>query len=81
MTLSEYSVPEKEGDMRIWISYDTYRKLLRVRYFMTKKNGKLRTLDETIKELIEFWDNTHPNDRPESNLFNGSLQSSIMKIL
>jgi len=34
---------------------DTYRKLLRVRYFMTKKNGKLRTLDETIKELIEFW--------------------------
>ena len=55
MTLSEYSVPEKEGDMRIWISYDTYRKLLKVRYLMTKKNGKLRTLDETIKELIEFW--------------------------
>ena len=48
-------MPEKEGDMRICISYNTYRRLLRVRYLMTKKNGKLRTLDETIKELIEFW--------------------------
>ena len=34
--------------------YDTYRKLLQTRYLMTKKNGKLRILDETIKELIEF---------------------------
>ena len=49
--MSDYSASEEEGDIRIWISYDTYRKILRVRHLMTQKNGKLRTLDETIKEL------------------------------
>ena len=49
------SVPEKEKDMRIWITFDTFRKLLAVRAAMTKKDGKPRTLDETIKELVEFW--------------------------
>jgi hypothetical protein len=40
---------------QIWISYKVYRKLLATKGLMQKQNGKLRTLDEVVSELIDFW--------------------------
>jgi predicted CopG family antitoxin len=46
---------EKERMMQIWISLDAYRKLLAVRGGLMRLNGKTRTLDDGILELIEVW--------------------------
>ena len=46
---------EKEKMTTIWISWDTYRKILRVKAEMMKINCHSRNPDEVIKELIEFW--------------------------
>jgi len=41
--------------IQIWVSLDAYRKLLAVRGALTRLNGKTRTLDDVILELIEVW--------------------------
>ena len=40
---------------QIWVSWETYRRLLSVRGIMQRPNGKIRNMDEVITELIEFW--------------------------
>ena len=74
--MSGFSASEEEGNTRIWINFDTYRKLLKVRYLMTRKNGKLRTFDETIKEPIEFWAKHTLNDLQLNNTSIIRLKSS-----
>jgi DUF438 domain-containing protein len=44
----------------LWVSWDTYRKILKVKAKMMKTNGKTRNPDEVIKELIEFWNKHQP---------------------
>ena len=48
---------EEDKDFRtIWISNDTFRKLIQVRYALTKNDGKARNPDDVVRELIElFW--------------------------
>ena len=41
---------EEEKMTKIWITWDTYRKLLQVKGAL-----KLKNPDETINELVEFW--------------------------
>jgi len=46
----------KKGKMTtIWVSWDTYRRLLEVKGFLTNKDGCARNPDDVIHELIEFW--------------------------
>ena len=45
----------KEKMTSIWISWNTYRKILKVKAEMMKIDGRSRNPDEVIKELIEFW--------------------------
>ena len=40
---------------QVWVSWETYRRLLAVRGIMQKTDGKIRNMDEVITELIEFW--------------------------
>jgi hypothetical protein len=52
---------EKEKKMTaIWVTWDTYRKILKVKAQMIKTNGKTRSPDEVIKELIKFWNKHQP---------------------
>jgi hypothetical protein len=51
---------QKEKMTSIWISWDTYRKILKVKAKMMKTNGKTRNPDEVIKEIIEFWNKHQP---------------------
>jgi len=53
-----FKLSKKERMMQIWISFDAYRSLLTVRGALQKLNGKRRTIDEVIKELIDFWKQT-----------------------
>jgi predicted CopG family antitoxin len=39
----------------IWISPDTYQKLLYVEGFLITKNGRSANPSDVVKELIEFW--------------------------
>ena len=39
----------------VWVSLETYRRLLAVRGAMHRADGKIRNMDEVIAELIEFW--------------------------
>ena len=39
----------------VWVSWETYRRLLAVRGIMQKADGKIRNMDEVIAGLIEFW--------------------------
>jgi len=46
----------KKGKMTtIWVSWDTYRRLLEVKGFLMGKDGCPRNPDDVIRELIEFW--------------------------
>jgi hypothetical protein len=40
---------------QVWVSWETYRRLLAVRGAMRMADGKIRNMDEVIAELIEFW--------------------------
>jgi len=40
---------------QVWVSWETYRRLLAVRGAMRRADGKIRNMDEVIAELIEFW--------------------------
>jgi hypothetical protein len=51
---------EKEKMTTIWISWNTYRKILKVKAEMMKTNGRSRNPDEVIKELIKFWKKHQP---------------------
>ena len=46
---------EQEKMTSISISWDTYRKILKVKAEMMKMDGHARNPDEVVKELIEFW--------------------------
>jgi len=46
---------EKMRLTTIWISPDTYRKLLQVERILIRKNGRSINPDDAVKELIEFW--------------------------
>jgi hypothetical protein len=46
---------EEKRMTQVWVSWETYRRLLAVRGAMQRANGKIRTVDEVIAELIEFW--------------------------
>jgi len=40
---------------QIWVSWETYRRLLAVRGELQRRDGKIRNMDEAISELIAFW--------------------------
>jgi len=40
---------------QVWVSWDTYRRLLAVRGELRRRDGKIRNMDEAIAELIDFW--------------------------
>jgi len=46
---------EKMRMTTIWISPDTYQKLLHVERVLITKNGRNINPSDAIKELIEFW--------------------------
>ncbi len=46
---------EKEKMASFWISWDTYRKILKVEAEMMKIDGHARNPDSVVRELIEFW--------------------------
>jgi len=39
---------------QVWISWETYRRLLAVRGELQRRDGKIRNMDEAISELIAF---------------------------
>jgi len=39
---------------QVWISWETYRRLLAVREELQRRDGKIRNMDEAIGELIAF---------------------------
>jgi len=39
----------------IWVSPDTYRKLLQVERAIATKNGGTINPDDAVRKLIEFW--------------------------
>lgn len=46
----------KKGKMTtIWVSRDTYRRLLEVKDVLVGKDGCTRSSDDVILELVEFW--------------------------
>ncbi len=46
---------KEKAETEVWVSWDTYRRLLAVRGVMQWKDGKIRNMDEAIAEIIEFW--------------------------
>ena len=46
---------KKEKMTTIWVSWDTYRRLLEVKGALMSKDGCARSPDDVIHELIEFW--------------------------
>jgi len=46
---------EKMRMTTIWISPDTYQKLLYVEKVLITKNGRSINPSDVVKELIEFW--------------------------
>ena len=46
---------DKKKMTTIWISWDNYRKILKVKAEMMKIDGHARNPDAVVKELIEFW--------------------------
>jgi len=49
----------EKGMTQVWVSWDTYRRLLAVRGELRRRDGKIRNMDETIAELVDFW-KKHP---------------------
>jgi len=50
---------EKMRLTTIWVSPDTYRKLLQVERVLVTENGGTINPDDAVKELIEFWKKHH----------------------
>lgn len=50
---------ERMSELNMWVSWDTYRRLLAVRGELRRRDGKIRNIDETIAKLIDFW-KKHP---------------------
>jgi len=48
-------MPEEKHMTQVWVSWETYRRLLTARGAMHRVDGKIRNMDEVIAELIEFW--------------------------
>jgi len=46
---------EKMRLTTIWVSPDTYRKLLEVERVLVTKNSGTTSPDDAVRELIEFW--------------------------
>jgi len=46
---------KKEKMTTIWVSWDTYRRLLEVKGALMSKDGCARSPDDVIRELVEFW--------------------------
>ena len=40
---------------QVWVSWETYRRLLAIRGELQRRDGKIRNTDEVINELIAFW--------------------------
>lgn len=40
---------------QVWISRDTHRRLLQVKYALYQKDHRIRNTDEVARELIEYW--------------------------
>ena len=40
---------------QVWVSWETYKRLLAVRGKLQRQDGKIRNFDEVIGELIAFW--------------------------
>jgi hypothetical protein len=47
---------EEKRMAQVWISWETYRRLLGVRGAMCMADGRIRNFDEVISELIDFWE-------------------------
>ncbi|MEM3829182.1 MAG: hypothetical protein QXP36_08220 [Conexivisphaerales archaeon] len=53
-------MPEKIRKYKpLWITSNTFNELLQIANDLVKKDGKTRSPDETIKELVVFWKNNH----------------------
>lgn len=39
----------------VWVSWETFRRLLAVRGAIHRADGKIRNVNEVISELIVFW--------------------------
>jgi len=46
---------KKEKMTTIWVSWDTYRRLLEVKGVLMARDGSARNPDDVLRELIEFW--------------------------
>ena len=46
---------KREKMTTIWVSWDTYRRLLEVKGILVGKDSRVRSPDDVIRELIEFW--------------------------
>ena len=51
---------EKTELTMVWLSPDTFRKLLQVEKILIRKNGDIINPSEAVKELIEFWKKHQP---------------------
>lgn len=40
---------------QVWVSWETYRRLLAVRGELRRRDGNIRNFDEVIGEFITFW--------------------------
>jgi len=45
---------EEKRMTQVWVSWDTYRRLLAVRGALQRADGRIRNFDEVISELIDF---------------------------
>jgi len=46
---------KREKMTTLWVSWDTYRKLLEVKGVLMARDGCARSPDDVLRELIEFW--------------------------
>ena len=46
---------KKEKMTAIWVSWDTYRRLIEIKGALMDKDGRVRSPDDVIRELVEFW--------------------------
>jgi len=46
---------EEKRMTQVWVSWETYRRLLVVRGELQRRDGKIRNIDEVVGELIAFW--------------------------
>ena len=45
----------KKHMSQVWVSWETYRRLLTVRGELQRRDGKIRNINEAIGELIASW--------------------------